>query len=218
MWGEPEFMRSFFRGKMNQSRIFKKDSRLSWSLLTQEECKLDCTYRAGKLGLGVRLLHLGFVLPLAAQTATSEQRGQCTPEVHSVTFNLPKQSLCHSTTSQQKSTAVKDGFLGTLKNPQVHREVSSLWAACPGQAMGHLLMVQAGQVVLISSQGVHSSGRSPAKSQNFKQLLFHLLCLKDHHLAAWTGAPWKLAVSKTLPLFQRVFFWIAKKPYIYQGC
>lgn len=85
-------MRSFFRGKMNLSRIFKKDSRLSWSLLTQGECKLDCAYRAGKLGLGVRLLHLGFVLPLAAQTATSEQQGQCTPEVHSATFSLPKQS------------------------------------------------------------------------------------------------------------------------------
>lgn len=38
-------MRSFFRGKMNQSRAFKKGSTLSSSLLTREECKLECTYR-----------------------------------------------------------------------------------------------------------------------------------------------------------------------------
>lgn len=69
--------------------------------------------------------------------------------------------------------------------------------------MGHLLMVQAGQVLLISSQRVHSGGRSTAKSQNFKQLLFHLLCLKVHHLAAWTGAPWKPEVN--FPLVPKSF-------------
>ena len=52
-------MRSFFRGKMNQSRIFRKDSRLSSSLLTQEECKLECTYQAGKSWDGSPVLQPG---------------------------------------------------------------------------------------------------------------------------------------------------------------
>lgn len=78
-------MRSFFRGKMNQSRILKKDSRLSSSLLTWEECKLECTYQAGKPGMGVRFSSWGGHLPLQlcteAQQAFSSNRsnmnGRC---------------------------------------------------------------------------------------------------------------------------------------------
>lgn len=80
MWGEPEFMRSFFRGKMNQSRIFKKDSRLGSSLLTWEECKLECTYQAGKPGLGVRFSSWGgrppLLLCMASKAGIFQQQGQ----------------------------------------------------------------------------------------------------------------------------------------------
>lgn len=90
MWGEPEFMRSFFRGKMNQSRIFKKDSRLSSSLLTREECKLECTHQAGKPGMGVRFSSWGGRPPSrlcrAGKAGVFQQRGQYRREVQSVKF------------------------------------------------------------------------------------------------------------------------------------
>lgn len=87
-------MRSFFRGKMNQSRIFKKDSRLSSSLLTREECKLGCTYQAGKPGMGVRFSsrggHLPSLLCTAGKAGIFQQRGQYERETQSVTFSIVK--------------------------------------------------------------------------------------------------------------------------------
>lgn len=94
MWGEPEFMRSFFRGKMNQSRIFKKDSRLSLSLLTGEECKLECTYQAGKPGMGVEFSSWGGH-PQPKQ-AFSSNGGNNEGEVQSETFSIVNPEPCGS--------------------------------------------------------------------------------------------------------------------------
>lgn len=192
MWGEPEFMRSFFRGKMNQSRIFKKDSRLSWSLLTQEECKLRLHLLGWETGAGSQAPSPGTVLPLAAQNSHFQQQGQRTPEVPSVVFTLfkPEPSDVFATASLSSRQLCVFGSRQLLK--------AAFWAPWGGPWMG---------VLLTSSRGVHDGGQCLANPQQ-KQVLSHLLCLQGH-LAAWTVAPWKPGVNH--PLVLKVFFWTSKK-------
>ena len=197
MWGEPEFMRSFFRGKMNQSRIFKKDSRLSSSLLTREECKLECTYQAGKSGMGVRFSSWGRRPPSQLRTAGKagvfQQQGQYEREVQSVTFSIVKPEP-------------SGGQKAALWIPRGRTWVSAIGLAAAERvsqgrrrARLHTCLLQTAKVLLSSSRRGCNGGQRLADPQNFRQVLFPLLHLKDH-LAVRLKALWKPGTNCSLVL------------------